>query len=162
MSYYSWEKKPSFCAKNGREVWPVYAPGVNGTKNLGSGGTIYVHDEDVELEDIEYPPGWRHRVGSLSWYGPPENCAIENVEVKDHWQRQGVATQMLRLAREIAPGLKHSPTHRSAAGEAFVRATDPQEALPCPELEGLPAEVPAEVPAENDWWTRLVRRVRGR
>jgi GNAT superfamily N-acetyltransferase len=50
-------------------------------------------------------------VGHLTWTTSKENKrppTIEGVWVRDDHQRKGVATELLRRAREITPGLKHS------------------------------------------------------
>lgn len=80
---------------------------------------------------------YRNAVGDLQWHRDLE--VIQWVGVVDgddpqrpwmlNWGRQGVATEMLRLAREITPRLRHAPCwQRSHDGEAFVRATDPAQA----------------------------------
>lgn len=127
QSWQQWSRCPSFEAKNGRRVYFVYALGANGER--AEGGVIYAHNAEVSLDDVEYPPERRHRIGSFTWnYG-----VIQYVGVgKDHgdgWIRQGIGREMLRLAREIQPGLRHAPcTERSEDGERFVRGTDSDKA----------------------------------
>lgn len=125
-----WEARPAFKTKDeSRRVHPFYALGANGERY--EGGTIHVHDVEVALEDIGHPPGMRHRIGYLTW----NRRTIQYVEVDEAWQRQGIATELLRLAREVEPHLRHAPcANRSESGEAFVRATDPDEACPDDEV----------------------------
>lgn len=76
-------------------------------------------------------PGARHRIGRLTW----NRRTIQDIRVDEKWHGQGIAKELLRLAREVEPNLRHAPpAHRSKDGEQFVRATDPDEAAPDEDL----------------------------
>ena len=125
MNWQDWKPRPAFTTKSRGCVYPMYALGADGERY--EGGTIYVHDTEVRPEDVEIPAGAQHRIGFLTW----NRNAIQYVEVNSDWQRQGVGREMLRLARVAAPSLRHAPCGlRNEVGEAFVRATDPDEACP--------------------------------
>lgn len=87
------------------------------------------------------------RVGSLSWDNDPGARLSVGVE-KEH-QRKGVATEMLKLAKEssLTHGV-HPPTHseiRSDAGDAWVKSAKVQAVgVPVPPepkkwVDGYPA-----------------------
>ena len=70
-------------------------------------------------------PGWeKYAVGNLRWWndqGPSYGVApgmIEWVEVKDPHKHKGLASEMLRLAREIQPNVHHS-TNLTPAGTGW-------------------------------------------
>lgn len=96
----------------------------------------------------------RHRIGSLTW----NRNVIQYIEVDPEWRKKGVGREMLCLAREITPALRHSPCgSRSDDGEAFVRAADPDQA--CPErIE----ELPPPIIRTRGPWRRLMRRFLGK
>lgn len=123
MTWQNWESRPTFTTTSGRRVYPAYALGATGERY--EGGTIHVHDAEVCAEVIEFPEGWQHCIGSLTW----NRNVIQSVQVNTDWQKQGIGREMLRLAREIAPTLLHAPCdQRSEDGEQFVRATDRDQA----------------------------------
>lgn len=120
-----WSRLPSFIASNGKRVHFVHAPVAYGPE----GGTIYAQDAEVSLNDVDYPPELRHRIGSLTWNRRAIQYMGVGRDLGDGWLRQGVGREMLRLAREIEPDLRHAPcTERSEQGERFVRGTDPDKA----------------------------------
>lgn len=129
-AWQNWEARPVFRTKDDtRWVYPFYALGAYGDRF--EGGTIYVHDVEVALEDIEHRPGARNRIGQLTC----SRKTIQYVGVEEKWQDQGIAAEMLRLAREVEPSLRHAPcAHRNEHGEGFVRAMDPDEACPDEEV----------------------------
>ena len=108
----------------------------------------------MDIGDIENPDGRRHQIGSLTW----NQNVIQYVEVNRGWRRQGIGREMLRLAREIAPTLRHAPCgSRRDDGEAFVRATDPDQA--CPDDIDV---VPRPISGSSGPWRRLMHRIMGR
>lgn len=124
QSWQQWLRLRSFEAKNGSRVYFVYAVGANGER--AEGGTIYAHNAEVSLDDVNSPPEAWHRIGSFTWnYGVIQYVDVSK-EHGDGWNRQGIGREMLRLAREIEPDLRHAPcTARTEDGERFVRGTDP-------------------------------------
>lgn len=77
-------------------------------------------------------PGIRVKVrgeyaGHLYW--DPETHTIADVYVVPHWQRRGIATELLRRAREIDPYLRHSyeltPDGRAWAEKVAARGLPP-------------------------------------
>lgn len=120
---------PAFEAKNGTPLYPVHIEGAYGSPD---GGTIYVYDgpppTDPARMGLRY--GDSLPIASLTW----NRKTIQFVQVANEpaapWQQQGVATNMWRLAREIEPELRHAPCHERSSdeGEAFVRATSPEQA----------------------------------
>lgn len=133
--YQRWEKRPSFMTKDGRRVYPIYAPAYGGQEDH-----IRVFDRDVDPADYEVEHSLReHQVASLDWRGRTiSNVETGRVEAPGHpapdepsWHRQGIARAMLEIARakDIEPALQHAAcTQRSEAGERFVRGTDPGKA----------------------------------
>lgn len=121
--YQQWEKRPPFTTKDGRQVYPLYAPAY-----ASQGSHIRVFDRDVDPADHEVEHSLlKHRVAFLDWHGR----VISHVETDPSWAKQGIARAMLAIARseDIEPDLRHAPcTQRSEDGERFVRATDPGEA----------------------------------
>jgi 8-oxo-dGTP diphosphatase len=74
----------------------AYAPAT------GSGShSIVAHPEGAEKTK-------ENRVGRISWADEDAGPRIVNLWVHPDFQRRGVATEMYRRAREIAPGLRHS------------------------------------------------------
>lgn len=128
--YQDWEKRPSFETKDGRRVYPLYAPAYQNQPNHA-----WAFDTEVDPldPDLEYSLTARHRVGLLDW----DRDRVIYVETgrtrpkmgEPSWERQGIATELLRLAREMHPDLLHAHCRNrvSEAGEAFVRATSPDE-----------------------------------
>ncbi len=79
------------------------------------------------------------QIGRLSWYDPGEseysrlnpetsarNTKIDKVEVSSLHRRRGIASEMLRRAREITPGIRHSDS-LSGDGRAWRDAVTPSE-----------------------------------
>jgi len=62
---------------------------------------------------VAHPPGAEpvkaNRIGRLSWVSDSIGHRIVNVWVDPARRRHGIATEMLRRAREIAPGIRHAP-----------------------------------------------------
>lgn len=116
-----WEPRPPFTTSAGLTVWPFFAPGAHGDRC--GGGTVRVFDHDIALDDLDDA---KH-LGLLTW---THLKTVEYVGIDEPWQRQGIATMMWKLAREVEPELHHSTTHRSAQGEAWIRSVSPEEALP--------------------------------
>jgi len=48
-----------------------------------------------------------NRIGRLSWTEEPEGPRVVNVHVDEGCRRHGIATEMLRRAEEITPGIRH-------------------------------------------------------
>lgn len=97
---------------------------------------MWVYDIDVDPfdPDIEFSIKTHHRIGFLDW-SCDKTTYVEVgrsiAEVDDlSWARQGIASQMLLLARDRSPDLLHAECRDriSIEGEAFVRATNPEQA----------------------------------
>lgn len=159
MTWQAWERLQPFVAKHGKRVHFVYALGAHGS--TGEGGTIYAHDAEVPLDDIERPPGRRHQIGSLTWNQRVIQNVGVGVVVNDEWPNKGIAREMLRLAREKEPSLRHAHCRdrTSNSGEAFVRATDPDQACNNECGEGCrkrgPKEPPIETVRPSGSWARV-------
>lgn len=81
------------------------------------------------------------KIGELSWYGSGQRYPeIQNVMVKPSHRRQGLATEMLRRAREIDPNLSHS-TDLSDEGRAWRDAVGSKTAMPVGPTPDLTFEV---------------------
>ena len=152
-TYYSWQRLPKFETNDGRTLYPFYADGVYGTQSGAGLGQISAYSQDTDLAtgDIEHSLG-RHQVGFIHWV----DRVVQMVSVeKPGWERQGIATELWRLARELEPELQHSDTHISAAGAAWIASlsdcTDPQERVS--EQESMLATQAAQ----RSWWRRLLR-----
>lgn len=121
--YQQWEKRPPFVTKDGRTVYPLYAPAY-----ASHGSHIRVFDRDVDPADYEVEHSLlRHRVAFLDWHGR----VVSHVETDPAWRQQGIARAMLAIARseDIEPSLRHARcTQRSEYGERFVRGTDREQA----------------------------------
>ena len=126
-------------------------PYEDAVKKRGSGQVEYRHTppRDPYAEPGEKPSGFHtirafvdgKQIGSLSWYDPgtgeyarlnPEISAahtkIDKVEVASDHRRKGIATEMLRRAREITPGVKHSD-ELTSDGRAWRNAVSPGESM---------------------------------
>lgn len=58
-------------------------------------------------------------VGHLTW----DHDTISDVFVRSDYRRRGVATELLRRAREVSPGLHHNvPDEQTDAGQAWAKA----------------------------------------
>lgn len=139
-----WERRPAFTTKHGAQVHPLYTLGANGDRY--NGGTIYVYDAEVALEDADYPPGLKHRVGWMTWNAD----VIVYVEVAEPWKRQGIATEIFRLAQEVAPNLRHAE-QRTPEAEKWIATVSPGEAAPTEPEAPAPTE-----PRSPSWLSRLV------
>lgn len=121
--YQQWEKRPPFATKDGRTVYPLYAPAYASQENH-----IRVFDCDVDPADYEVEHSLlEHQVAFLNWRGR----VVSHVETVPGWSQQGIARAMLAIARsgDIEPGPHHAPcTQRSEDGEWFVRGVDPEQA----------------------------------
>lgn len=128
--YQKWEKREEFATKDGRVLYPLFAPEKGGQPNH-----ILVFDVAVDPSDpdVELRLRRRHCIGSLDWVnGRISYVHVEDggVEGKLNWRNQGVATRMFELARKECPDLRHAhcKDRISVEGELFVRATSPEEA----------------------------------
>jgi GNAT superfamily N-acetyltransferase len=88
---------------------------------------------DMSFEHIPATPDYRRNrllatqgkkiLGTFDWH--PDTHEIESVNVKDEYQRHGIATAMLHHAQSnyVPEGqqIRHSP-ERSAQGEGWARA----------------------------------------
>lgn len=122
--YQQWEKRPPFTTKDGRWVYPLYAPARASQPNH-----IWAFTEDVDptSPDLEYSLRRDYRIASLDWVGRTISIPLTDPA----WEKQGVATHMFWLAdAETMGDLNHAPCadRVSLAGEAFVRATRPEQA----------------------------------
>lgn len=99
----------TFTAKNGQTYYVV-------TK----GRTITAYTAEACIDDV--------RIGGyVSWGG--WNPTIGNMSVRPNHQRQGIATELLRRAREIEPDLRHSDRLSNDA-RAWLKGIG--EAVPSP------------------------------
>lgn len=120
---------PPFTAKNGAVLYPVHLAAAYGDRD---GGTIYVYDGQPpsDVQRLGFPHEDATVVGELTWNRKTIQFVAVGSDASGPWERQGIATHMWTLAREIEPRLRHAPCHERSTdeGEAFVRATSPQEA----------------------------------
>lgn len=121
--YQEWEQRRPFTTQDGRWVYPLYAPAYGSTPNR-----IWVFDREVDVSDpdLEYGLAGKHRIAFLDWVGRVVSYTMTN----SAWEGQGIATQMFWLADAETEGdLHHAPCSEriGLAGEAFVRATRPEE-----------------------------------
>lgn len=69
------------------------------------------------------------QVGYITWGGHDDR--IGNISVQADYQRRGVATEMLRRARQITPGLRHAKEdRRSDAARAWMNSIGEQDGHP--------------------------------
>jgi 8-oxo-dGTP diphosphatase len=137
--------------------WPpelepaVDAPTIVATAAPQSPEFSYSHDPERGAHAIvAHPPGAEktkgNRVGRLAWVDEADGPRVVNVWVSPTWQRHGMATEMLRRAREISPGLRHSP-NPTEDGRAWI--------------EGMERKTAALGPGESRLETRLYEGERG-
>lgn len=116
MPYRDWERLPSWGNSPRKCMYPLYSWGAPSDKN-SPGGVIYVFDADVDPEDSEHPQGLKHHIGQITWVGN----VVEWIEVKESRQREGIATEMFKLARSCAPDLRHADdTYLSDKARAWI------------------------------------------
>lgn len=118
--YYDWQVLPPFVIKNGVTVYPYFAP-----PRGDAAHAIWVFDRAVDPEDpeIEHRHLAHDRIAYLTWF----SSEISYIATEPALQRQGIATEMLRLGRQIDPHLKHSTAHRTTAAQKWIAAVDPDE-----------------------------------
>lgn len=151
MTWRDWERCEPFRIKNHALVYPLYSWGAPSDKST-PGGKIEVYDIDVAPENCEERDALRHRIGFLSWH----RDEIEYVTVDEEWQRQGVATEMLRVARIHTPTLRHG-NRRTRHAHAWISTVDPTEARP---QDDDPPERQQLVESRPSWLSRLSAVIR--
>lgn len=122
--YWDWEHLLTFTTKDGRRVHLLYSPGYAGDKS-GPAGKVWAYDVEVDPEDpaVEHALRRDHRVAHLGW----DHTEVAYIETDEGWQRQGLATEMFRIARVFHPDLRHSSSQRTDDAKAWIAAVDPEE-----------------------------------
>lgn len=107
--------------------------------------------------DKKYMARWRafdegECVGYLDvWVHSNTPSMIAEISVRPSHRRQGIATNLLRLAKRRFPDLRHSPD-RTEMGDAWAQSTGDE--LPDPEGKLWP---PTPEELDNDEWDRFYR-----
>ncbi|WP_440312784.1 hypothetical protein [Leucobacter chromiireducens] len=112
---------------------------------------VFSRDTDLTTSDIEYSHR-QYQVGYIHWSG----YVIQMVAVEaPGWGRQGIATELWRLASGLEPELQHSRTHVSAQGAAWIRSLPDYVEDECPLLEH--EWMPVAKVGRETWWRKLLK-----